>query len=116
MLTLTTLIDHAQSYDTASLEVPTQGISYPPQGSQSFQDTTAGTSTSEVMLIQLGEIPHTEVMKMAMRLVTRELFGENAMSTDKTAKKNMLTQVIWDSVPCCFGPNGEITPHSLASV
>jgi hypothetical protein len=66
MLTLTTLIDHAQSYDTASLEVPSQGISYPPQGSQSFQDTTAGTSTSEVMLIQLGEIPHTEVMHVSL--------------------------------------------------
>ncbi|KAG2105171.1 hypothetical protein BD769DRAFT_1393330 [Suillus cothurnatus] len=55
------------SYDTASLEVPSQGISYPPQGSQSFQDTTAGTSTSEVMLIQLGEIPHTEVMHVNSR-------------------------------------------------
>ncbi|KAG1840199.1 hypothetical protein DFJ58DRAFT_733008 [Suillus subalutaceus] len=40
-----------------------------------------------------------------MKLVTHELFGEQAMSNDKTAKKDMLTQVIWDSVPRCFGPN-----------
>jgi hypothetical protein len=66
--------------------------------------------------IKLSDDIIDQMVKMAMRLVTHELFGENAMSTDKTAKKNMLTQVIWDSVPCCFGPNGEITPHSLASV
>jgi hypothetical protein len=66
--------------------------------------------------IKLSDDIIDQTVKTAMRLVTRELFGENAMSTDKTAKKNMLTQVIWDSVPCCFGPNGEITPHSLASV
>ncbi|KAG1899579.1 uncharacterized protein F5891DRAFT_980840 [Suillus fuscotomentosus] len=93
------------SYNTASMEAPSQGA-YPPQGSS--RGTAAGTSATDATPIQQGEIPRTDVMhtmKMAMQLVTRELFEEQAMAINKAAKKIMLNRVIQDSVPRCFGPN-----------
>ncbi|KAG1781686.1 hypothetical protein EV702DRAFT_1245234 [Suillus placidus] len=93
--------------------------------------TTASMSVSDTMLIQQGEIPQTDVMhiatsstshqdpthirlsndtideavKAAMKLVMHELFDKDAMTTDKVAKKAMLTKVIHDAVPRCLAPN-----------
>ncbi|KAG2039810.1 hypothetical protein BDR03DRAFT_980712 [Suillus americanus] len=93
-------------------------IPYPttrPQGASKSTLSTTKASTSQTVMsessiakpspIKLTEDIIDQTMKVAMKLVTRELFGEQAMSNDKTEKKDMLTQVIWDSVPHCFGPN-----------
>ncbi|KAG2051296.1 hypothetical protein BDR06DRAFT_973828 [Suillus hirtellus] len=87
---------------------------YPPQ--EFPQGTAAGTSTFDVTPIQQGEIlcmdmMHanddiiSQTMKMAMWLVMQELFEEQAMAINKVVKKIILNQVVWDSVPYCFGPN-----------
>ncbi|KAG1802615.1 uncharacterized protein HD556DRAFT_1437682 [Suillus plorans] len=90
-------------------------IPYPttrPQGaSESAPTASASASTSQPMmssmpdLIQLTDNIIGQTMKTATQLVTRELFEEQAMATNKAAKKIMLNQVIRDSVPRCFGPN-----------
>ncbi|KAG2044582.1 hypothetical protein BDR03DRAFT_977422 [Suillus americanus] len=93
-------------------------IPYPttrPQGASKSTLSTAKASTSQTVMsesliaksspMKLTEDIINQTMKAAMKLVTHELFGEQAMSNDKTAKKDMLTQVIWDSIPHCFGPN-----------
>ncbi|KAG1848758.1 hypothetical protein DFJ58DRAFT_842855 [Suillus subalutaceus] len=93
-------------------------IPYPttrPQGASGSILSTAEASTSQTVMsessiakpspIKLTEDIIVQTVKTAMKLVTRELFGEQAMSNYKAAKKDMLTWVIWDSVPCCFGPN-----------
>ncbi|KAG1858448.1 hypothetical protein DFJ58DRAFT_876727 [Suillus subalutaceus] len=77
--------------------------------------STAEASTSQTVMsessiakpspIKLTEDIIVQTVKTAMKLVTHELFGEQVMSNDKTAKKDMLTRVIWDLVPRCFGPN-----------
>ncbi|KAG1898799.1 uncharacterized protein F5891DRAFT_1187514 [Suillus fuscotomentosus] len=91
-------------------------IPYPathPQGASESAPTasaSASASTSQPMsstsdLIQLTDNIIGQTMKMATRLVTRELFEEQAMAINKAAKKIMLNRVIRDSIPRCFGPN-----------
>ncbi|KAG2032820.1 hypothetical protein BDR03DRAFT_985417 [Suillus americanus] len=56
-------------------------------------------------LMKLSDVIIEQTVKMVMRLVMCKLFGVKAMMMNKTNKKIVLTQMIWDSVPRCFAPN-----------
>jgi hypothetical protein len=57
--------DHAPSHNTATLKAPSQSGSFSYFPLNSFQGTAAGTSVSEAMLIQWGEIPQMDVMDVS---------------------------------------------------
>ncbi|KAG1882078.1 hypothetical protein F4604DRAFT_1744978 [Suillus subluteus] len=65
----------------------------------------SSTSSTSQPLIKLSKDVIEQTVKAAMKLVTRELFSENAMTIGKASKKAILTQVIRDAVPRCVGPN-----------
>ncbi|KAG1905856.1 uncharacterized protein F5891DRAFT_1182923 [Suillus fuscotomentosus] len=77
---------------------------------------TTESSTSQIVMLSTHTDPTPaniivtdatigQMMKGAMKVVTRELFSLNAMTIDKALKKAMLTKVIRGSLLQCFGPN-----------
>ncbi|KAG1885928.1 uncharacterized protein F5891DRAFT_1201295 [Suillus fuscotomentosus] len=74
--------------------------------SQIAMSSTHADPTPTTIIVPDPTIGQT--MKGVMKLVTRKLFTLNVMTIDKAPKKAMLTKVIHDSLPQCFGPNTTI--------
>ncbi|KAG1841107.1 hypothetical protein DFJ58DRAFT_732559 [Suillus subalutaceus] len=81
---------------------------YPTTRPQDVSDqpvSESSSSSTSQPLIKLSKDVIKQTVKAAMKLVTHELFSENAMTIGKASKKAMLTKVIQDAVLRCFGPD-----------
>ncbi|KAG2121047.1 uncharacterized protein F5147DRAFT_647392 [Suillus discolor] len=96
-------IMHMAPYPTTRPQIPST------IESSMSQIATLSTYTDPTPTIIVPDATINQTMKGAMKLVMHKLFSLNAMTVDKAPKKAMLTKVIQDSLPQCFGPNAMVT-------
>ncbi|KAG2075324.1 hypothetical protein BDR04DRAFT_1150117 [Suillus decipiens] len=76
-----------------------------PQGVSEQPVSEGLTLSTSQPLIKLSKDVIDDTVKAAMKLIMCELFSNNMMTISKASKKVMLTKVIQDVVPRCFGTN-----------